>query len=442
MKTFTLQACFRLVLVGTLAFLLGLLCTVGGSFAKKLVLAQNNAMHGGYDNPWAEMCDQKTPLSTFDTTACLFSVRGKCDGFPNLGFDTTFFNDEFRGGPIASTEVACRSRLKEWQGACKTDDILMKFMPGSPGPTIVKTPRLEDAYVVPWGRCRSWPVMQPKLGINGADLYIDQLKRIVLNFQYGCRPPNQNCVTTLQESLPGPNPGAMSMIGWNGITMVELAIRDILNNGIAGDLIETGVYRGGTCVFMRGVIAALAEHENRVVWVADSFRGIPPVQSNKYSVDKVHVGAEKLLSAEVVNSLEGVKENFFQAGLLEYSRVQFLKGWFNESLPDAPIKQLALIRLDGDLFESTWDAIIHLYPKLSMNGYVIVDDYGDWVGCRRAINLYRDLCGEVASVTRFDGVPQPNGGDKQIGKFATWRKSVECRLSHAELYKMMQKSLG
>jgi hypothetical protein len=191
---------------------------------------------------------------------------------------------------------------------------------------------------------------------------------------------------------------------------------------------------------MRGVLAALAKHENRTVWVADCFRGIPHINANKYSVDEAHAVAEHLFRPTLANSLEGVKENFHQAGLLD-SRVQFLKGWFNESLPNAPIKKLALMRLDGDLFESTWDAIVNLYPKLSMNGYVIVDDYGDWVGCRRAINLYRELCGELGPITRFDGVPQKNG-DKQVGKFATWRKITECKFMSKQLFVIMQERMN
>lgn len=69
--------------------------------------------------------------------------------------------------------------------------------------------------------------------------------------------------------------------------------------------------------------------------------------------------------------------------------VKFLKGWFKDTLPNAPISKLSLLRLDGDMYESTMDAITVLYPKLSIGGYLIVDDWGAVAGCKKAIEDYR-----------------------------------------------------
>jgi hypothetical protein len=88
--------------------------------------------------------------------------------------------------------------------------------------------------------------------------------------------------------------------------------------------------------------------------------------------------------------LELVRGNFQAFGLLD-DRVKFVKGWFKDTLPTAPIKRLAVMRLDGDYYESTMDALTALYDKLSPGGYAIIDDYGEdtWTYCRRAVEDFR-----------------------------------------------------
>ena len=86
--------------------------------------------------------------------------------------------------------------------------------------------------------------------------------------------------------------------------------------------------------------------------------------------------------------LEEVQENFRRYNLLD-DQVQFLKGWFCDTLPTAPIEKLAVLRLDGDLYESTMDGLNALYDKVSPGGFIIVDDYGDFEPCHRAITEFR-----------------------------------------------------
>ncbi len=83
-----------------------------------------------------------------------------------------------------------------------------------------------------------------------------------------------------------------------------------------------------------------------------------------------------------------MQDNFRRYGLLD-DQVRFLKGWFRDTLPDAPIERLAVLRLDGDLYESTIQALECLYDRLSAGGYVIVDDYGNVAGCRQAVHDFR-----------------------------------------------------
>ena len=86
--------------------------------------------------------------------------------------------------------------------------------------------------------------------------------------------------------------------------------------------------------------------------------------------------------------LERVQDNFRRYGLLD-QQVRFLKGWFRDTLPTAPIERLAVLRLDGDLYESTIQALDGLYHKLSVGGFVIVDDYGNVPACRQAVHDFR-----------------------------------------------------
>ncbi len=152
---------------------------------------------------------------------------------------------------------------------------------------------------------------------------------------------------------------------------------------IPGDLIETGVWWGGATIFMRAILKAYGITD-RTVWVADSFEGVPPPDAEKYPAD---AGWDLAQFDCLAVSLEDVRANFDRYGLLD-QQVRFLKGWFRDTLPTAPIEQLAVLRLDGDLYESTMDALSNLYPKLSVGGYAIIDDYMV-SACAKAVQDYR-----------------------------------------------------
>jgi Macrocin-O-methyltransferase (TylF) len=101
-------------------------------------------------------------------------------------------------------------------------------------------------------------------------------------------------------------------------------------------------------------------------------------------------------------SLEEVKANFAKYGLLD-DRVVFLKGWFKDTLPSAPIERLAVLRLDGDMYESTMVALTSLYDKVSSNGFVIIDDYGCIESCRKAVHDFRESRGISEPILDIDG---------------------------------------
>jgi hypothetical protein len=177
---------------------------------------------------------------------------------------------------------------------------------------------------------------------------------------------------------------AHTMIGLHRLKNLKYCIEDVIAKNIAGDFIETGVWRGGGTIFMRAVLKA-HNVKDRNVWVADSFEGLPKPDNDHYPAD---AGDNHHQFKELAVSLEQVKSNFEKYGLLD-DQVKFLKGWFKDTLPTAPIGSLAVVRLDGDMYGSTMEAISVLYPKLSIGGYLIVDDYGAVEGCKQAIHDYR-----------------------------------------------------
>ncbi|WP_439813623.1 TylF/MycF family methyltransferase [Zavarzinia sp. CC-PAN008] len=175
-----------------------------------------------------------------------------------------------------------------------------------------------------------------------------------------------------------------SMIGWARLDNLRMAIETVLAEGIPGHLIETGVWRGGACIFMRGVLQAYGVSD-REVWLADSFEGLPPPEVGGAAADR---GDRHHEMDALRVGLEEVQANFRRYGLLD-DRVRFLKGWFEDTLASAPIDRLAVLRLDGDMYSSTMTALHALYDRVSPGGFVIVDDYGAVKGCAQAITDFR-----------------------------------------------------
>jgi len=192
---------------------------------------------------------------------------------------------------------------------------------------------------------------------------------------------------------------AHTMIGVKRLANLRMLAETAIANEIPGDFIETGVWRGGASILMRAVLNAYQVTDRRV-WVADSFQGLPSPDVQRYPADaesKFHTFKE--LSVP----LETVRRNFEKYGLLD-DQVVFLKGWFKDTLASAPIDRLALLRLDGDLYESTIIALNTLYDKLSPGGYVIVDDYHVVSGCRNAIGDFLASRKISSGLSEIDGV--------------------------------------
>lgn len=176
---------------------------------------------------------------------------------------------------------------------------------------------------------------------------------------------------------------AGTMISLKRLDNLQFCVETAIREGIKGDFIETGVWRGGACILMRAILAAL-DVTDRKIYVADSFEGLPMPDPERYPADQGDTHHTHTLYAI---SKEEVENNFKKFGLLD-EHVIFLEGWFKNTLPNAPVEHLAVMRLDGDMYSSTMDALTSLYPKLSKGGFCIIDDYG-LDGCRKAVDDFR-----------------------------------------------------
>ena len=180
-------------------------------------------------------------------------------------------------------------------------------------------------------------------------------------------------------------PYATTMVGIKRLDNLQFIIETIIKEKVDGDFVEAGVWRGGASIFMRGVLKAHDINDRRI-WLCDSFEGIPKPEPDKYPEDK----GDNLYSYNILAvSMENVKANFKKYDLLD-DNVSFVKGYFKNTLSDLPVDRFSLLRLDGDLYESTQDSLTALYHKLSLRGFVIIDDYS-LPPCRSAVHDFREV---------------------------------------------------
>lgn len=187
-----------------------------------------------------------------------------------------------------------------------------------------------------------------------------------------------------------------TLVGRKRLDHLQQCVEDILENEVPGDLLEAGVWRGGCCILMAAVLAAHGD-SGRCVWLADSFAGLPASvrrEDRDYAMD-----ASRLPVLAV--PVEEVRNNLRRFGLLG-DRIRFLPGWFEETLPDSDTGPLALLRVDCDLYSSTWTVLEALYPRLSGGAWVIIDDYGILPPCKQAVDEFREQNGIAAELQPID----------------------------------------
>lgn len=173
---------------------------------------------------------------------------------------------------------------------------------------------------------------------------------------------------------------AHTMIGIKRLQNLHESLDYVRLNNLDGDFIETGVWRGGASIFAKVYFNLYGM--NKKVFVADSFKGLPPPQVKEdegdghYKIDYLRV------------SLPEVKNNFELYNALD-ENVIFLEGWFEDTLPNNhQIEKLSILRMDGDLFKSTMDVFDSCYHKVVDGGVVIIDDFCI-PNCKHAVEKFR-----------------------------------------------------
>lgn len=176
----------------------------------------------------------------------------------------------------------------------------------------------------------------------------------------------------------------LTMVGLRRLDDLQVCVESVVGDGVPGDLIEAGSWRGGASLLMRATLNTL-DQADRTVYVADSFQGFPEATgdlSKGYDLSLDLAGCDYLAVP-----LEEVKETFSRFGC--ENGVTFVPGFFQDTLPGLVGGQWSIVRLDGDTYEAAWTGMASLYDGLSAGGYVIVDDYLSLDQCREAIDEFR-----------------------------------------------------
>lgn len=192
---------------------------------------------------------------------------------------------------------------------------------------------------------------------------------------------------------------AFTMVGVRRLANFRKLVETVILEGIPGDIVETGVWRGGACILARAVLRAYGVTDRKVV-ACDSFEGLPPPNEAEYPADE---GSNLHDYSQLAVSLERVKDHFDRFGLLD-DQVVFVKGWFRDTMKDVPSERIAVLRLDGDMYESTIDPLEHLFDRVPQGGFVIVDDYLIVPACKQAVHDFLDARGLSPEIIQIDSI--------------------------------------
>ncbi|MDR1646903.1 MAG: TylF/MycF family methyltransferase [Zoogloeaceae bacterium] len=169
------------------------------------------------------------------------------------------------------------------------------------------------------------------------------------------------------------------------------AVAHISQNGIEGDIVECGVWRGGSMMIVARTLLACGDR-SRSLYLFDTFEGMSLPTETDRSFDGISALSQLQQTPSGTGiwchaSLEDVRENLFSTGYPP-EKIHFIKGKVEDTIPQAIPPRLALLRLDTDWYESTKHELEHLYPLLNSKGVLIIDDYGHWQGARKAVDEY------------------------------------------------------
>jgi len=187
-----------------------------------------------------------------------------------------------------------------------------------------------------------------------------------------------------------------TMVGMRRLEHLQWCAERVFEDDVPGDFLEAGVCQGGASILLRALQVAY-EQPHRRTWLADSFEGLP-VPSHEADVN---YDFSETKQPWLAFSRAAVEDNFRTYDLLS-PQVVFLPGWFRDTLADAPVSALAILRIDADLYDSTREALVALYDRVSPGGFIVIDDYDAFAPCRRAVQEFRAERGITEAIRHID----------------------------------------
>jgi hypothetical protein len=171
------------------------------------------------------------------------------------------------------------------------------------------------------------------------------------------------------------------------------AVRHVCRSGVAGDLVECGVWRGGSSMVAALTLEQEGDRERRL-WLYDTFAGMSEPTARDVAADGFSAAEhwDEIKGAPgdptfAYASLEDVRANMASTGIAA-DRIEYVRGPVEETIPGAVPERIALLRLDTDWYESTRHELEHLWERLEPGGVLILDDYGHWLGARQAADEF------------------------------------------------------
>lgn len=173
-----------------------------------------------------------------------------------------------------------------------------------------------------------------------------------------------------------------TMLSFPKVVTLQACCDRVRTDRIPGDVVECGVWKGGAAALL---IRHLRADTQRQFWLYDSWEGLPPATALDVRVDGLR-GQAGLFSA----SQDRVEKLLFSQERADPSRVHLVPGWFESTLVETVNRErpIALLHIDCDYYQSVRFCLEHLYPFVAPGGVVLIDDYADWAGCRRAVDEF------------------------------------------------------
>jgi O-methyltransferase len=176
-------------------------------------------------------------------------------------------------------------------------------------------------------------------------------------------------------------------------------VQELGRRGVPGDIVECGTWNGGSAAMMALALSKDPTGAKRSLWLFDSFEGLPPPGQLDGTLEQEHYfeGLNKGSQAMVLEA--------FRKVLAPTHNLHVVKGWFEDTLPRAEVQQISLLHIDADWFESVKLVLDTFYDRVSPGGYLVLDDFDYWEGCKRALDAFcqeRDIGKlEIQKVDRY-----------------------------------------